>query len=144
MSRKQNQYGTPRIPTNQRLEAAEAKQLKHRPVTLNVRQRPVVENAIRDVCLNRGYFLQAISVRTNHVHTVVSVARKPEPVMNAFKAYATRELRKAGLIAGGTSPWSRHGSTPYLWKQRHVEKAIDYVLYGQGDELPRFDDDDDD
>jgi hypothetical protein len=27
MNRKQNQYGTPRIPTNQRLETAEVKQL---------------------------------------------------------------------------------------------------------------------
>src|SRR5258708_21279185 len=143
MSRKQNQYGTPRIPTNQRLETAEVTQLKHRPITLDAKQRPVVEKAIRDVCLNRGYGLQAVSVRTNHVHTVVSVAGKPEPVMNAFKAYATRAMRTAGLLAARTKPWSRHGSTPYLWKERHVERAIDYVLYGQGDELPRFDDDDD-
>jgi hypothetical protein len=99
-----------------------------------------VEKAIRDVCLHRNYFLHAISVRTNHVHTVVSAASKPEPVMNAFKAYATRELRNGGLLNRGTTPWSRHGSTRYLWKERHVEKAIDYVLYGQGDELPSLDD----
>jgi len=28
-----------------------------------------------------------------------------------------------------------------LWNERSVARAIDYVLYGQGDELPDFDDD---
>jgi REP element-mobilizing transposase RayT len=134
MSRKQNLYGTPRIAANPRL------QLRHPPVRLDAKQRPVVEQAIREVCENRGYFLRAINIRTNHVHTVVSAASKPEPILLAFQAYATRKLRNSGLLARNVKPWSRHGSTPYLWKERHVERAIDYVLYGQGDELPSFDD----
>jgi hypothetical protein len=37
-------------------------------------------------------------------------------------------------------PWSRHGSTRYLWKPHHVDRAIDYVIKGQeGDEPPDFD-----
>ena len=39
-----------------------------------------------------------------------------------------------GLISRTTKPWVRHGSTRYLGKERQVEKAIDYVLYGQGDD----------
>ncbi len=35
-------------------------------------------------------------------------------------------------------PWARHGSTIYLWKERDVEKAVEYVLLGQGDP-PVFD-----
>jgi REP element-mobilizing transposase RayT len=58
----------------------------------------VVEQAVREVCTNRGYWLRAINVRTNHVHTVVSAAIKPEPILQAFQAYATRELRRAGLL----------------------------------------------
>ena len=140
MNRKRNKYGTPRLAPNPRLENAEAKRLKHPPMTLNAEQRGVVDKAIREVCICRNYFLRAINVRTNHVHTVVSVALKPEPVLNAFKAYATRALCRGGLLTAGVKPWARHGSTPYLWKERHVEKAIEYVLYGQGDELPTFDD----
>jgi REP element-mobilizing transposase RayT len=109
-------------------------------VKLNAYQRPVVENAIRDVCKHRGYRLIAINVRTNHVHTVVSAQIKPEPILQAFQAYATRKLREAGLLSRSVRPWSRHGSTPYLWKEKHVERAIDYVLNGQGDDLPSFDD----
>jgi len=76
----------------------------------------------------------AVNARTNHVHVVVSAGCKPEPILDAFKAYATRKLRGMGLISTRTKPWVRHGSTRYLWKERHVEKAIEYVLYGQGDD----------
>jgi hypothetical protein len=37
-------------------------------------------------------------------------------VLDAFKAYATRSLRREGLIGVRVKPWSRHGSTIYLWK----------------------------
>ena len=140
MDRKHNVYGSPRMAPNPRLEAADAMRLKDSPITLEAAQREVVEKAIREVCSHRPYFLRAINVRTNHVHAVVAAARKPEPVMDAFNAYATRNLRRAGLLSASIKPWVRHGSTRYLWKERHVEKAIDCVLYGQGDEPPRFDD----
>jgi REP element-mobilizing transposase RayT len=139
-SRKQKKYGTPRIAPNRRLQRAELKQLQHPPIKLDSRQRPVVEQAAREVSTNRGYWLRAINVRTNHVHTVVSAAIKPEPILQAFQAYATRKLRQTGLLPEDVKPWTRHGSTPYLWKERHVERAIDYVVNGQGDELPSFDD----
>lgn len=139
-SRKQNKYGAPRIAPKPGLQNAERNQLKHPPAKLDGRRRPVVQNAIREVCEHRGYSLLAINVRTNHVHTVVSAAVKPEPILQAFQAYATRKLRKAGLLSRDVKPWSRHGSTRYLWKERHVDKAIDYVLYGQGDDLPSLED----
>jgi hypothetical protein len=76
-----NNYGTPKMAPNKRLVEAEEARLKHPPVTLNKAQRDVVEEAIREVCAHRGYQLAAVNVRTNHVHTVVAAACKPEPVM---------------------------------------------------------------
>ena len=140
VDRKHNKWGTPRIAPNKRLENAQRRLLKHPPVKLDAYQRAVVGRAIREVCKHRGYKLLAINVRTNHVHTVVSAQLKPEPILRAFHAYATRKLREAGLLARDVKPWARHGSTPYLWKEKHVQRAIDYVLNGQGDELPSFDD----
>ena len=96
MSRKQNKYGTPRIAYNPELQQAERAQLKYPPITLDSCQRPVVEAAIREVCEYRGYSLRAFNIRTNHVHTVVSAAMKPEPILQAFQAYATRKLRDKG------------------------------------------------
>ncbi|SRR5712692_336478 len=141
MDRKTNVYGTPKIPPNIRLQTSDTKQLKHPPVKLDARRRRVVESAVREVCDHRRYILQAINARTNHVHTVVTAMRPPEPVLDAFKSYSTRALRKAGLIAAGVKPWIRHGSTIYLWKERDVAKAIEYVMLSQGDDLFRLDDD---
>lgn len=139
MNRRQNVFGTPRIESRPNLQDAETQELKHSAITLNAPQRGVVEKAIREVCRYREYHLRAINVRTNHVHSVVTACKKPEPIMEAFKAYATRALRNASLLSAAVRPWARHGSTVYLWKERHVEKAVEYVIDGQGDELPKFD-----
>src|SRR5208283_2139266 len=33
-------------------------------------------------------------------------------------------------------PWSRHGSTRYLWKPEHVSGAVRYTLHEQGENAP--------
>ena len=110
------------------------------PIVLDAEQRKVVESAVKEVCEHRKYLLRAINVRTNHVHSVVSAMQKPEPILDAFKSYSTRALRRAGLISPSVKPWARHGSTIYLWKERDVAKAIEYVVLGQGDKLFELDD----
>lgn len=59
--------------------------------------------------------------------------------MNSFKADATRRLREYGLVEPTQQVWARHGSTRYLWTDEHVAMAVDYVINGQGGELPQFD-----
>ena len=93
---------------------------------------------MREVCHYRKYLLRAINVRTNHAHAVVSAVLEPEPILDAFKTYSTRALRRAGLMPARTKPWARHGSTVYLWKEQDVAKAVEYVLLGQGNDLPSF------
>lgn len=141
MDRKHNAYGTPKIQANAQLESSDREQTKHPPINLDAERRHTVEIAIREVCEYRKYLLRALNVRTNHVHTVITAMSKPEPVLNALKAYATRALREAGLLSTDMKPWARHGSTIYLWKERDVAKAIEYVALGQGEELFRLDDD---
>ncbi|MBI4468826.1 MAG: transposase [Acidobacteria bacterium] len=143
VNREQNIYGTPRLSPSPPLKGIESSELKTPPLTLDAAMRTVVEMSIRDVCTHRPYLLRAINVRSNHVHAVVSAASKPEAVMEAFKAYATRALRAAGLLSAQTRPWARHGSTRYLWKPLQVERAIEYVINGQGEELPAFLDEND-
>jgi REP element-mobilizing transposase RayT len=127
-------YGTPDMPANAKLMEDEGIELKSPAVTLDVAKRAVVERAIREVCEHRGYLLHAVNVRTNHVHSVVAAHCKPEHVMDSFKAYATRRLRETGLMSPDVKIWARHGSTPYLWTEEQVERAIDYTMNGQGDE----------
>jgi len=133
-----NIYGTSRIAPNARF-SKHMKQNTHGPeFLLNGRQRAIIEAAICEVCAVRGYNLRAINVRTNHAHSVVAAKIRPERIINAFKANSTRELRANGLVDDGTSVWSRGGSRRYLWKSHHVDAGINYVLYGQGDDLPNF------
>jgi REP element-mobilizing transposase RayT len=127
--------GVSQIPPRPRLETVERQQLKHASMRLTKRQRMIVEKAVREVCKHRRYRMRAINVRTNHVHSVVSALSYPEPILEAFKAYATRALRATGSLAATVKPWARHGSTIYLWKERDVEKAVEYVLLGQDHEF---------
>ena len=137
-----NIYGTPDIPLNEELQERMKSELKQPVIVLNQSQRKAVESAIKELCEQRKYFLRAINVRSNHAHAVVSAQAKPERIADAFKAFATKKLRKQNLCDKDLRVWSRGRSRRYLWKPRHVAKAIDYVLYGQGD-LP-FDPEDDD
>jgi REP element-mobilizing transposase RayT len=133
-----NIYGTPRIPRNAKLHFQMSREQTTAPFLLDGPQRGCVEAAIRSMCQTRGYTLSAINVRTNHAHAVISASVKPEVIINALKANATRELRQNGLVGADTPVWSRGGSRRYLWKPHHVDAAIEYVLHGQGPDLPKF------
>ena len=128
-----NLYGSPKISHNSNLKKLMQNKMKQSAFLLNKKQQEAVEVAIKGICEHRNYLLQAINVRTNHVHVVVSASTKPEPIINAFKSYSTRKLRELDLLSSEISPWSRGGSRRYLWKQRHVDLAINYVLYCQED-----------
>ncbi len=140
VSRHKNQYKSSRLSHNEKWLEINRQRLKSEIVTLNAEQRTVVEKAIRETCEFRKWHLKAINVRTNHVHTVVSVgAKKSEIALNAFKANATREMRQSSCWQNEKSPWADKGSKRYLWNEKSVAAAIDYVINGQGDELPDFD-----
>ncbi len=128
-----NIYGTPDIAPHKKLNETMKSELKQPEFLLGDLQRRIVDAAIRELCAERNYHLQAINVRTNHVHSVVSAQSKPERIADAFKAFATKKLREANLSEMNSKIWSRGRSRRYLWKPRHVALAIDYVLFGQGD-----------
>ena len=124
-----SKYISPNVPLKETMET----ELKQSSVILGRRERIIVTDAIAEACKIREYNLRAINVRSNHTHAVVSKALKPEKIVNNFKAYATRRLRSNGCFSPNIKIWSRGASTRYLWKPRHVEAAVDYVLYSQGD-----------
>jgi len=135
-----NTYGSPYLPPNAPWHRYKQQLLKTKPLILTAAQRRVVEEAIRETCRIRRWALLAVNPRTNHIHVVVTANKKPELVLNAFKANATRKLREAALWPHDFSPWAFKGSKRRLWNEKSVERAINYVLYGQGDDPPEFDD----
>ena len=140
VSRFRNQYKSAYLPPEKNWVKTNVERLKGEVVTLDAGRREAVEKAVRETCDIRGWRLQAINVRTNHVHTVVSIGdKKPETALNAFKANATIKMRESGCWTSEKTPWVDKGSRRRLWNERSVELAIDYVINGQGDELPDFD-----
>jgi REP element-mobilizing transposase RayT len=131
--RENNIYGMPDILPNQKLNEKMKSEMKQPAITFDELQRSIVETAISELCEKRKYYLQAINVRSNHAHAVVSAQAKPERIADAFKASATKKLREENLFEKDLQIWSRGRSRRYLWKPRHVELAIEYVLFGQGD-----------
>jgi REP element-mobilizing transposase RayT len=107
-----------------------------RPVTLDAPARRMVAESIRETSAFRGWDLIALSVRTNHVHVVISAPARPERVMTTVKARATRRLVESGWADPGERIWARHGSTRYLWSEASVSAAGLYVEEGQGYPLP--------
>jgi REP element-mobilizing transposase RayT len=140
INRFHNRYRSPYIHPNPTWHRYNQKNLKCPPLVMNARQRHSVKKAIRETCEHRKWCLLAINVRTNHAHTVVTADRKASLVLNAFKANATRQLREDGLWLRESSPWADKGSKRLLWNERSVANAINYVLNGQGEDLPDFDD----
>ncbi len=128
-------YGTPRVKGDVRRRRYERGLLKQRPVVLNKQRRAAVESGIRETCNKRGWSLWELNVRSNHVHSIVSAKCKPELILNALKANATRFMREAGCWKSDLSPWSYRGSKKYLWTEEQLADAISYVKYDQGEPL---------
>ena len=134
-----NRYRSQYIEPNQKWHRHNVQILEGEPVVLDGSQRHAVDRAIRETCTFRKWHLHALSVRTNHVHVVTAIGLiPPERALSAFKANATRQMRQDGCWRQESSPWAEKGSKRYLWNEQSVAKAIEYVLYGQGGELPDF------
>jgi REP element-mobilizing transposase RayT len=126
-------YGTPGLPSSALRRKHDRDLMKQPPVKLSSRHRKIVESAIRETCEIRNWQLWTINVRTNHVHVAVSANKKPEAILSAIKANATRAMKEAGIWTSELSPWSFGGSRKYLWDDKELAEAIAYVECDQGE-----------
>ena len=131
-----NVFRTPHIAPNEKWQQHNQRQLQSQPVLLSGAQRVSVENAIRDTSAYRRWHLWAVSVRTNHVHVVISIGNDwSERALNALKSNATRQMREDGNWSKKHSPWSDKGSRKRLWNEQSLAQAVNYVVNGQGGDL---------
>jgi REP element-mobilizing transposase RayT len=131
--KKANTPGSPMIVPNTRLREVKKSHLKYPPVKIDQKQREVVDSTIRQVIAYKKWILHGLNVREDHVHIVLTADKGPELAVNSMKSWCTRRLRENGLLSFQIEPWSRHGSTRYLWDERELRDAVNYVLYGQGE-----------
>ena len=163
IDRAHNDWLTPPLEPDEERERQAFALLKHAPVKLGSRQRPLIAQAIQEVCQHRGWRLHALNVRTNHVQVVVTANRRGKRVVNDFKSYATRRMRESGCLPEsclevfdhldapnfGAAPvrkrspadepkykvWTRGGSARPLDTENSFRRAIEYTLYEQGPDL---------
>ena len=116
------------------LKQAQTRSLMTEPeLWLTPSMRPIVEATIEENCRHHGWTLHAASARSNHVHVVVSAGDvRPERVLNTFKAYCTRSLKRLPSMAGRTKWWTEDGSKGYLNTEDSLRQAI---LYVQGQDV---------
>ena len=130
-----NAYGQQRLPPNNRRHGAARRSLRSASVTLNRQQRRATRLAIRETCSIRNWTLFAESVRTNHVHVVVSATVSSRRIASVLKANATRAMRSEGCWTSELGPWSRGASAKRVWTELELETVVRYVIDGQGVEL---------
>jgi len=135
VDRNHHRYGSPTLPPSPRRKQIEKELLKQPPVKLNRRQRVATDSAVRKTCEVRKWNLWTVSVRTNHIHCVVTANCDPERVLNALKANATRKMKESGCWSSGLTPWARRGSKKYLWTEEDLVGAIVYAEEEQGEPL---------
>jgi REP element-mobilizing transposase RayT len=134
----QNAFGAPLPEADAGKEQRAQNRMTQEPYLLDATRQRVVLRSLQEVCLFRRWTLLAAHIRTNHVHLVVSANCKPEPMLNAFKAYSSRALNHLGLDSLHRRRWARHGSTRYLWTSEAVSAAIRYVVREQGEAMAIF------
>jgi REP element-mobilizing transposase RayT len=138
VDRHHNTFGSRLAEASLERLAVKRQQMNQASYLLDSGRRAVVLDALRDVCLHYRWNLWAAHVRTNHVHAVIEADVRPEKVMHAFKAYASRSLNSLGIDSPGRKRWARHGSTRWLWKDDDVYGAVRYVVSGQGEPMELY------
>lgn len=106
-------------------------QMKEEPAILGDAQRVKVEEVCRQHSEIRGWRLHAISVRSNHVHIVVTADAAPAKVRDQFKANATRVLRQEPDSITNEKIWTRGGDIQFIDGEDALERVIVYVTEAQ-------------
>ncbi len=117
-------------PPDSLFRAAAESRMTESAFTLSESHREIVERTIHRHCEIRNWQLHAISVRSNHVHVVVTArGYKPETVRDQFKAWCTRKLKQAG--ESRENFWTEGCSQRWINCDDDLESAVVYVLEAQ-------------
>ncbi len=130
VDRHHNQFGEELAAPNSRLENAARLAMKSSPMICNAAQRECVDKTLRQVAEFRKWTLHVLSVRTNHVHLLVTMPEglNPDKITTDFKAWATRRLREAALVSEEHRVWEEGGSKRYVFDQAAFDAAYQYIV----------------
>ena len=117
-------------------EAEAAARMTEDSCRLSEKERDAIEHQIGETCRQRGWYLQAVNCRSNHVHVVVSAAdTRPKKIRTDLKAWATRCLKEQ-FAAKRENWWAERGSIRFLYDEDSLAAAVTYVTEGQDRKKP--------
>ncbi|WP_442509227.1 transposase [Novipirellula sp. SH528] len=102
-------------------------QMKGEAVLLEPHDRETVEQACQKHCDYRGWYLFAVSARTNHVHVIVAADEKPQKVRDQLKANCTGSLRQQETPLHADRTWTKGGDCEILDTENEIEATVIYV-----------------
>ena len=107
------------------------------PVCLDLRDAEAVVTQYEETTNVRGWELTAASVMFNHTHIVVGVVGDPDPesILQLFKSWATRALKKHRPLPSNGTFWTAKGSKRKLPDERAVCAAVIYTVRKQPNPL---------
>ena len=106
------------------------------PLLLDAAMRGCVHRAIESYCSFKKWCVVALNVRTNHFHLMTSCEASAIKMLHGIKSAATRALREAGLVNADRRVWTSGGSARKCFTPEDVASAKEYVINGQGVDLP--------
>jgi hypothetical protein len=119
-------------PPQPRLAQWRREQLKHEVIRLSLQQRAVVDQECRRHCEIRTWHPWAMSVRSTHVHAVVTAAGcAGSTVRDQLKANATRSLREQWPVFRDRPVWAVGGDWVCINSEDELELACRYVIEAQ-------------
>ena len=136
-TRVENRRNVSRVLHDRELRLRAKRELAYPPVQFTGRQALSVANGFAEVAQKNGYILHACAILPCHVHLVIRPHRYSiEQVVNLLKGAATRRLAQDGLhpLKGcrardgrPPSPWQQECGHEFLFTEREMRRAIDYV-----------------
>ena len=129
--------GTPYDADMPALEAHARSMMTGPPVNLDQSAAEAMIAQYQETCRIRGWELQAASVMFNHTHIVVGVAGDPDPqsILETFKRWATRAVKKLRPLPPNGTFWTAKGSKRKLPEERAVHDGVIYVVRKQPNPL---------
>jgi REP element-mobilizing transposase RayT len=130
-----NEFGTAYSANMPMLEAWVREQMKGDPVSLDKPDAEAMILQCQETARIREWKLEAASVMYNHIHLVVAFQDDTDTMLEVFKTWATRALKKQKPLPESGRFWSVNGSNRPLPDEKAVRSAVIYVAKKQPNPL---------
>ncbi len=129
--------GTPYDADMQELEAFTRSIMKGPPVHLEQFAADAMIQQYQETARIRVWELEAASVMYNHTHLIVGVDGDPDPqsILETFKSWATRAVKKMRPLPPNGTFWTAKGSKRKLPDGTAVRNGVIYVVRKQPNPL---------